>query len=172
MPKNDVEKITEETVAKGGVLVRFYIDMQDKDKTKLQPLMVSLVNDSLMKEPGVVYVYGSIEEPLEKNGLFTTSGTITMLFSNFAPLVSIAFKYAPAGIEILKPEKEIRFKTNELQSILMDLSQISMDYSKFILEKVMKPEELEKIHTSMQQRAELGKKFLDTSKKKEEPKKE
>ncbi len=172
MAKNDVEKVTEETVAKGGILVRFYLDMQDKEKEKLQPSLVSLVNDSLMKEPGVVYVYGSIEEPMEKNGLYTTSGIITMLFSSFIPLVSIAFKYAPAGIEILKPEKEVRFKTNELQSMLMDLSQISMDYSKFILEKVLKPEQVEDIRKNMLNRAELGKKFLETKKANEEEKKE
>jgi hypothetical protein len=165
--KSDVDRVTDETILKGGVLVKFYFDMQDHDKDKLQPLMVDLVNQRLMKEPGVVYVYGSIEEPLEKGGIYTTSGMITMLFSNFAPLVSIAFKYAPAGLEILRPEKEIRFKTNELQSILMDLSQISMDYSKYILEKVLKPEELEQINKQMQGRADLAKKFLEESKKEE-----
>ena len=161
MAKNDVERITEETVSKGGILVRFYFDMQDKDKDKLQPLMTNLVNEQLMKERGVVYVYGSIEEPLEKNGIYSTSAVITVLFSAFAPLVSISFKYAPAGLEILKPEKEIKFKPNELQSILMDLSQISMDYSKFIFEKLLKPEDMEKIKEQMQSRAELGKKFID-----------
>ena len=160
MAKDDVDKITDETIAKGGILVRFYFDMQDKDKEKLQPLMVNLVNEQLMKEPGVVYVYGSIEEPLEKSGVYTTSGIITMLFRGFAPLISIAFKYAPAGVEIIKPEREVHFRTNELQSILMDLSQISMDYSKFILEKVLKPEDLENIRKQMDNRANLSKKFL------------
>ncbi len=166
MPKDDVEKKTDETIAKGGILVRFYFDMQDRDKDKLQPLMVNLVNEQLMKEPGVVYVYGSIEEPMEKGGIYTTSGVITMLFSNFAPLVGIAFKYAPAGLEILRPEKELRFKTNELQSILMDLSQISMDYSKFILEKMLKPEDMEKIGKELENRAEVSKRFLESSREK------
>ncbi len=167
LAKNDVEKVTDETIAKGGILVRFYFDMQDKDKEKLQPLMVNLVNEQLMKEPGVVYVYGSIEEPLEKGGVYTTSGVITMLFSNFAPLVGISFKYAPAGLEILRPEKEVRFRTNELQSILMDLSQISMDYSKFIFEKMLKPEDMENIRKQMENRAELSKKFLGNREKKD-----
>ena len=168
MAKNDVEKVTEETIAKGGLLVRFYIDMQDKEKEKLQPLMINLVNEQLMKEPGVVYVYGSIEEPLEKHGVYTTSGTITMLFKSFAPLVGIAFKYAPAGIEILKPEKDIHFKPNELQRILMDLSQVSMDYSKYILEKLLTGEDLEKVRQQMDNRAEMGKKFLEQRNKDED----
>ena len=49
----------------------------------------------------------------------------------------------------------------------MDLSQISVDYSKYILEKVLKPEELEKIKSQMENRAETGKKLLE---KKEEKK--
>ncbi len=168
MAKTDVEKVTEEAIAKGGMLVRFYFDMQDKNKEKLQPLMINLVNEQLMKEQGVVYVYGSIEEPIEKHGVFTTSGVITVLFRSFAPLVGIAFKYAPAGIEILRPEKEMRFKPNELQSILMDLSQISMTYSKYILEKLLTGEDLEKVKQQMDNRAELGKKFLDQRKKEDE----
>ncbi len=171
MAKTDVEKMTEDTIAKGGILVKFYFDMQDRDKEKLQPLMVNLINEQLLKEPGVAYVYGSIEEPLERDGIYTTSGIVTVLFRSFAPLVSIAFKYAPAGVEILRPEHEIRFKTNELQSIVMDLSQISMDYSKFILEKIMKPEDIAKIQQQLQNRAELGKKFLVKKDEKKEEKK-
>jgi hypothetical protein len=167
MAKNEVEKVTEEAVAKGGILVKFYFDMQDKEKEKLQPLMANLINDNLLKEPGVIYVYGSIEEPLEKNGVYTTSAVVTALFKNVIPLAGVAFRYAPAGIEVLKPEKEVHFKTNELQSMLVNLSQMSMDYSRFIFEKVLKGEDLEKMMKQMQARAELGKKFLE--KKEEKP---
>lgn len=170
MAKNDVEKITEETLAKGGILVRLYFDMQEREKEKLQPLMANLINEQLMKEKGVIYVYGTIEEPLLKDGIYTTSGIITALFSAFQPLIGVAFKYAPGGIEILKPEREMKFKINELQSMLMDLSQISMDYSKFILEKVLKKEDLENIKKQMENRAELGKKFLDQRKTDDEKK--
>ena len=52
MAKSDVEKVTEEKVAKGGVLVRMYFDMQHEEKDKLQPLLVDLINERLMKEPG------------------------------------------------------------------------------------------------------------------------
>lgn len=103
--KNDVDMVTEEKVRKGGVLARLYFDMQDKDKEKLQHIMLSLVNDKLMKEKGVVYCYGTIEEPLEKDGIYITSATVTLLMDNFAPLIGIAFNYAPAGVEVLKPEK-------------------------------------------------------------------
>ncbi len=160
MPKDDVEKVTADAVAKGGVLVRFYFDMQHEEKDKLQPLLVNLVNDHLMKEAGVVYCYGAIEDPLEKDGVFITSGTITVLFDNFKPILGVAFRYAPAGIEILRPEKEMRFKVNELQSMLMDISQISVGYSSFILEKVLKKEDADNIRRQLENRSELGKRFM------------
>jgi hypothetical protein len=170
MPKNDVDRVTEEKIAKGGVLVRMYFDMQDKDKDKIQAILVDLVNERLMKERGVVYCYGAIEEPLHKNDIYITSATVTVLFDDFAPLLAVAFNYAPAGIEVLKPEKEMHFKTSQLQSMLMDVSQISINYSKYILERVMKPEDLEKIHKQLQNREELGKKHITWAKEKGEKK--
>ncbi|MCW6160391.1 MAG: hypothetical protein LVQ95_04880 [Candidatus Micrarchaeales archaeon] len=169
MAKNDVEKVTEEKIRAGGLLVKFYFDMQHKEKEKLQPLLVDLINERLMKEPGVVYVYGSVEEPLEKEGVFITSAIVTVLFDSFMPLLSISFRYAPAGIEILKPEKEMHFKTGELQSMLMDMSALSIGYSQFMLEKVLKPDELIEIKKQLENRAELGKKLME--KKKTEEKK-
>ncbi|MGI0100787.1 MAG: hypothetical protein ACREBH_03685 [Candidatus Micrarchaeaceae archaeon] len=161
MPKSDVDKVTEEKIAKGGLLVKFYFDMQSEDKEKLQPILVDLINERLMKEKGVVYCFGSVEEPLEKGGIWITSAIVTVLFDSFVPLIGISFRYAPAGIEILKPMNEISFKMFELQAMLMDLSQISLDYSKYILEKVLKPEDLEKIRGQLENRAETGKKILE-----------
>lgn len=162
MAKSDVDRVTEEKIANGGVLVKLYFDMQNADKDKLQPLLVDLVNERLMKEKGVVYCFGAIEEPLAQNdGSFITSAMITILFDSFMPLVGVAFHYAPAGIEILKPNHDMTFKPFELQSMLMDISQISLDYSKYILEKVLKPEDMEKIRGQIEQRTELGKKLLE-----------
>ena len=161
MARSDVDRVTEEKIAKGGVLVRLYFDMQHNEKEKLQPLLVDLINERLMKEKGVVYCYGSVEEPLEREGTYITSATVTMLFDSFVPLIGVAFRYAPAGIEILKPTSNMTFKTFELQAILMDLSQISLDYSKYILEKVMKPEDVELMKKQIENRHEIGKKLLD-----------
>jgi len=166
MPKSDVEKVTEEKIAKGGLLVKLYFDMRHEDKDKLQPLMVDLINGRLMKEPGVVYCYGAIEEPIKDGNTFVTSGILTVLFENFTPLVDVMFKYAPAGLEILKPRGEMRFKISELQSLLMDISNISINYSQYILERVMKPEDLEGMMKHLKDRESLGKKILDSKKEK------
>jgi hypothetical protein len=161
MAKSDVDRVTEEKIAKGGVLVKLYFDMQHKERDKLQPLLVDLINERLMKEPGVVYCYGSVEEPLEKDGIFITSAMVTMLFDKFQPLVGLSFKYSPAGIEILKPTNSMTFKTFELQAMLMDLSQISLDYSKYILEKALKPEDIENLRKQLDNRIDIGKRLLE-----------
>jgi hypothetical protein len=161
MAKNDVDRVTDEKIAKGGVLAKIYFDIQDTNKEKLQPLLVDLINERLMKEKGVVYCHGSIEEPIENKGVYITSAMVTVLFESFMPLVNIAFNYAPAGIEILRPTGEISFKIYELQAMLMDMSSISTAYSKYIIENVLKGESLEKLKQQMDERTETGRKHLE-----------
>jgi hypothetical protein len=170
--KSDVDKVTEETISNGGVLAKLYFDMRHTEREKLQPLMIDLINERLMKEKGVVYCYGAIEEPIENGGMFVTSGIVTVLFEKFFALVDISFRYAPAGIEILKPSKEMRFTIAELQSMLMDVSNISMTYSKFVMERVLKKEDLDNMMKHLADRESIGKRFLDEGKKKESGRKE
>jgi len=164
MAKTEGEKLTEEKLAKGGVLAKLYFDMQSKNREELQPLLADLINQRLMKERGVVYVYGAVDEPIEKEGVYSTTAIVTVLFDSFFPLVSISFNYAPAAIEILKPLNEMRFKTAELQGMLMDLVGISMTYSKYILENVLKGEDLSKMRAALDNRKEIGKKFIEEKK--------
>ncbi|MGC8496211.1 MAG: hypothetical protein ACP5RM_01110 [Candidatus Micrarchaeia archaeon] len=168
MAKNELEALTEEKISKGGILVKLYFDMQNVDKEKLQPLMTDLINEHLMKEPGVVYCYGAIDEPIESNGVYITNAIVTLLVENFIPLVGIALRYSPAGIEIIKPMKEIVFKPSALQAMLMDLSMFSLNYSKYVLEKVLKPEDIEEINKQIENRIEMGKKLLEGTKSNEE----
>ena len=138
-----------------------YFDMQHKEKEKLQPLLAEMINEHLLKEKGVIYCYGAIEEPMEKNGMAITSASLTMLFESFFPLINVAFNYAPAGIEILKPNKDMTFKVSELQTLLMDLTQVSVNYSKYIAEHVLKPEDMADVDKRLSQRLELGKRLLE-----------
>ncbi|MGC8622516.1 MAG: hypothetical protein ACP5SJ_00145 [Candidatus Micrarchaeia archaeon] len=161
MAKAELDRVTEEKILKGGVLAKLYFDMQDKDKDKLQPLMVNLINEHLMKEKGVVYCYGSIDEPILVKDLYTTSAVVTVLVDSFIPLVNIAFNYAPAGVEVLKPEKGIVLKANDMQAVLIDISQISVNYSRYVLEKVLGKDDLELIQRDLENRAKIGKDLLE-----------
>lgn len=165
MAKNEAERVTEEKVAKGGILVKMYFDMQSEEKDKLQPLLVELINERLLKEPGVVYCFGSVEEPILRDKLYVTSATMTVLFENFKSLILTTFKYAPVGVEVLKPQKELHINVWDLQPFLLDLSQLSIDYSRYMLEKILKKEDFDVINKQMENRKDMGKNLIDKSKK-------
>ncbi len=160
MAKSEVDRVTEETIEKGGILIKLYFDMQSEDESKLQPLMTDLISNRLLKEQGVVYCYGAIEEPIKVKDLYSTVAEVTTLFEKPSYAFKIAFNYAPAGVEILKPANEIHLTGAELQTILMDLSETSVNYSKYILEKVMKPEDINSIKTAIENRAAVGSKVI------------
>jgi len=171
LAKTDVERVTDEKVAKGGLLVKFYFDMQSEDKEKLQPLLVDLINERLMKEPGIVYCYGAVEEPIKRDKYFITSAAVHVLFENIRNLVMIAFKYAPIGVEIIKPQKDLHVNVWDMQSMLLDVSQFSVDYSRYILEKVLSSEDMAKINQDLENRREIGKKLMENRPKEGEEKK-
>ncbi len=160
-----VDEITYKTIASGGILARLYFDMQSEKQEDLQPLMLDLVNNRLLKTPGVVYCYGSIEEPIKlPEGVYSTSATLTVLFKNAVALLDVAFKFAPAGIEILKPEKEYKISISDLQAIVLNAAQVSIDYSQYILSKVLSKEDLAKVQLELKQREELGKRLMSKGK--------
>ena len=62
----------------------------------------------------------------------------------------------------------MQFRPAELQSLLLDISQISLNYSKYVLEQVLKPEELEKITAQLENRALIGKRLMEKNEDKNE----
>lgn len=162
--KNELELLTEEKIKNGGILAKIYFDIQDKDKERLQPLLTDLINNRLLKERGVVYGAGMINDPIKSDDIFVTSAAVTMLFESLSSIINVAFNYAPAGIEIIKPEREFNISTFDVQRILLDLSNVSITYSKYIMEHVLKPEELELVKKQLKNRAELGKNAIGNKK--------
>ena len=160
MPKSEVNEITEKTIKKGGILAKLYFDMQSEKKEDLQPLMTDLANNRLLKSPGVIYCFGAINEPISLGDRYSTSAELTVLVKNLGALIAIAFNFAPAGVEVLEPKGRYELTTSELQSILIDLSQTSLEYSSYILSRVMKKEDYEKIKEEIKGREELGKRYM------------
>ncbi len=169
MKKESVEEVTKRVLESGGILAKLYFDMQSEKPDDLQPLMAEMVNEKILKTPGVVYCYGSIDEPIKlDDSTYSTSAVLTILFKDFAALINVAFNYTPAGVEILKPEKEYLLKTSEMQSIALDVAQISVNYAQYILSKVLSKEDFEKIKESLERREKLGKELLEKAKKNSE----
>jgi len=168
MLKSEMQKLTEENISSGGILLRFYFDMQNKEKEKLQPLLVDLINERLLKEKGVVYSYGVIEEPLEIEGLYSTSATVTILFKNIRSAIMVVFRYAPVGIELIKPIRSVSINPGDIQGMLMDISQTADNYSRYILQSVLTEEQRQNLNKDISNRIEHGKQLIDKSNKKED----
>ncbi|MGC8662235.1 MAG: hypothetical protein ACP5RT_00390 [Candidatus Micrarchaeia archaeon] len=140
--------------------------MQSEKIDDLQPLMTELINNNIMKMNGVIYCYGSIDEPIKiDDTTYSTSAMLTVLFKNFGSLINLSFNYPPAGIEILRPSGEYTLKTSQMQSIILDIAQISLNYTQYILEKTLSPEDFKKIKETLERREKLGREIIEKSKK-------
>ncbi|MGB9703116.1 MAG: hypothetical protein ACP5HJ_00245 [Candidatus Micrarchaeia archaeon] len=160
---DEAEKIKKETLEKGGVLAKFYFDVHSNQKEILKNLMLDLISNNILKEEGVVYAYGTIEEPIENNGLFSTSAEVTILAKGFLPLLNLAIKYSPFAVEVLEPYQK-NFGAQELQEILLRVSEISSQFAEFVLQKVLSQEEKNELNKKILNRAELIKKFFQEKK--------
>ncbi len=160
MAKNEVDDITQRAIEKGGLLVKLYFDMHTDVQTDLQAIMADLVNNKLLKAKGVLYCFGSIDEPIKDGDMFTTSAIVTALIGSLEDAMNVVFTFAPAAIEVIKPEGEYRLKQSELQNTLVSLSSISMNYSEYILKRIMSQSDYEKIKGDIKAREELGKRIM------------
>jgi len=161
MTKSEVEETTYKVISNGGILAKLYFDVQSDKQENLQPLMVDLINNRLLKSPGVVYAFGVIDEPIKVEDLYSTNAQVTVLFKDLWSLVNVAFNFAPAGIEVLKPEKEYRLPIADIHALVLNISQISLQYSQYILSRVLSKEDYDKVIQELKNREELGKKFLE-----------
>lgn len=163
MAKSEVSEVTEKVIAKGGILTKLYFDMQSEKAEDLQPLMADLINQRLLKAPGVIYAAGSIDEPMKLEDVYSTNAMVTVLFNDLGALINVVFNFSPVGIEVMRPEGDYVIKAAHLNSLLLSLSQISMEYSKYILTKVLHGEELEKVEKELRVREEMGRKAMKES---------
>ncbi|MEM2908595.1 MAG: hypothetical protein QW590_03560 [Candidatus Bilamarchaeaceae archaeon] len=159
--KKDIKKITEKTIAEGGVLALLYFDIHAATKEDVQNLGAGFIQH-IIYTPGVVYALGEIDEPIAggegKN--YSSSIELKVLTKNFSTLANICLTHSPFSIEILRPN-DIRFSLSEAHELLALLSATTADYKRLILTKLAKPEEIAELQRQLVFRAEAGKKLLE-----------
>lgn len=157
---NEVEKVTKDAIASGGVLAILYFDVHAKTKEIVQELGTGFVNDMIHKQ-GVIYALGEINEPVSggdgKN--FSSSIEIKVLTKNFATLAAICMANSPYSVEILRPD-EIKMPLNEAHDLLGTMAATTAEYKTFIITKLAKPEEIANLQYTLGKRAEMGKNLL------------
>lgn len=160
MAEPSVSEVTEKAVRKGGILAKLYFDMQSERPEDLQSLMVDLINNRLLKAPGVIYCTGSIDEPIKLKDVYSTNAAVDVLFNDLGAMINVAFNFAPIGVDVIRPEGEFRIKTGELNAIMLGLSQISAEYSKYILTRVLSKGDLEKVNKELEVRDAMGARLI------------
>ncbi len=157
---SDVEKLTRDTVANGGILAMLYFDIHAKTKELVQELGTGFI-DEIIHKPGVVFALGEIDDPTGGNEKTNWSSSIEMkiLTKDFATLASICMSNSPYSIEILRPD-ELRLSLADAHSVLGTMSAVTAEYKRYILTKLSKPEEIAQLQENLKKRAEMGKKIL------------
>ena len=157
--EKSVDEITDDAIREGGYLAMVYFDLHATTADAVKNLMVGFIG-KLTREPGVIYAVGEIDQPLEKEGIFSTWAEVKLLASDFPTLVRIAAQYSPIGVEILRPD-EVRMNLGEAQGALLDISQTSQNFTRLIMEKMLTDGEKKDYATKLSQRMELGKKLFE-----------
>lgn len=160
----DEEKLTKETVRDGGVLALLYFDVHGTDKEKIREFSTGFIK-RMLNEPGIVYVVGEIDEPIETDEVVSTAIEVKVLAKSMPALVKFVAQYSPFSLEILKPE-EIRMSIADAHELLMSISAMMFDHKKYILERVAKKEDVERMKKELENRIKLGRMLLEKSTKK------
>jgi hypothetical protein len=155
----DIDKITKDAIAGGGVLALLYFDLHAGKKEVLQQLGTALVQ-KILSEPGVVYALGEVDEPIQNNDLMSTSVEVKILVKGLDSLARICGNFSPFSVEILRPE-EIRLTPDKAHDILMNISVNNYELKKFILEKVSNKADLEAHKKALSGRLEVSRKLLE-----------
>ncbi len=159
-----VEEVNDEVVGKGGLLVVVYFDIHGNSPEIIQNSMVEMIG-RMSHEMGVVYATGEIENPIEYEGMHSTCAEVRLLVKDLNSLVNVCFRYGPIGIDVIRPE-EITLSLPQLHEILLNISQTSQEYSQFMYEKIMTPEDKERFNKQLINRAELAKRIIEKGKEK------
>lgn len=167
--EEDLEELLEEATKHGAILSYLYFDAHGPSKDGVENSLVDFVG-KLSKERGVLYCKGEVFQALEvpDEGLspqlrFSCSTQVKILARDFSTLLGLCLKYGPIGVEILQPY-EIHLTVEEAQALLLDSSQSTQDYVKYILEKTMTPDEKLRLNEHLRRRQELAEKLRSQKK--------
>jgi len=162
-PKKSIQELTDETIRDGGFLVIMYFDMHGNSPDEIKHLLVEFLS-RIANDPLTVWTYGEIEKPELFENMYSTYAEVKVLVRNIMDLVNLVLKYAPLGIEILKPNTK-KLSAGEIQTILMDLSTFSSNFTAMYLKKGLTDEKKKEYARNMKIREEIGRKMIEKNKK-------
>lgn len=144
---------------RGAVHAKFFLDAHGPSKEATENVLLETVA-KVTKEKGLLFSKGEIENSLEAEGLYSAFATVEVVTNNFQSLVKLFLTYAPASVEILEPQR-LSLPIKEAQDILLDASQSTQMYSKYIMEHTMTPEQKADFQERLKRKAEYGAKMKE-----------
>ncbi len=160
--ERDLDDLFKEASKRGAVLAIMHFDAHGRSADFAKNFLVDFLS-RLSKESGVLYCKGEVESELERDGVFSTCSEVKILVERLSVLFDVAMRYGPIAVEIIEPT-EFKLDVQETQDLILDASRMSMDYSKYILDRAIKPEEAQFLQEKMTRRAEFGKQLSEKGK--------
>ncbi len=158
------EEIIENTLRDGGVLAEIYFDLHGSSAEIVKNIMTDTIS-KLTQEPGVIFAYGEIEDSMEhEENLHSTYAQGRILAKDLESFLNICMKYAPMGVEIIKPHK-MNVDAGTLQRLFLNAASFSYNFTEMYLKKTLTDADKIEYGKKMKMREEMGKKLLDKIKK-------
>ncbi|MFH1240306.1 MAG: hypothetical protein V1672_03750 [Candidatus Diapherotrites archaeon] len=123
-----------------------FIEMQAIEKTLLEH-QLSKMEIALNKEKDFTIYSVEKAEITKEDEYYSSYLEINLTVRDFTTLMHFVMFYAPASLEIIKPEK-MEFTAHDLQDGLIDLSEMLHKYTEYVT-KLMNREELERFHRNI-----------------------
>lgn len=159
MVEKTPQELIEEHIKKGAILAVLYFDVHANNKEAVHPTLVELVS-KLTREFGVISSVGELDEPIENNGMWSSSAEVTVLMRDFSSLSNLCIRYGPIGVEVIKPD-QIKLDLGEAQRTLLNISQIGQEFANYVITKVMSKDEKAAFDRKMAAKADIGKKLME-----------
>ncbi|MEM4137150.1 MAG: hypothetical protein QXH71_00150 [Candidatus Anstonellaceae archaeon] len=153
------EKLKERVINRGGFFVYFYFDVHSNSPENMQSLAVSF-SSKITNEKGVAFGISEIDQPLEKDGIYSTAIKTTLLVEDFPSLVRLAMTYMPIAIQIEEPLEQ-KIDAGQLQLSLIELSTFCQELTNHILTKGMNEEQKKRFDQEIATKIILGKKIME-----------
>ena len=164
--KKSPDELIEQTLRDGGIMAEIYFDLHGSSPEIVKNIMTDMIA-KLTQEPGVVFAYGEIEEAMEhENNLYSTYAQGRLLSKDLESLLNVCMKYAPMGIEIIKPHK-MTVDAGTLQRLFLNAASFSYNFTEMYLKKALSEADKIEYAKKMKMREQMGKEILDKIKKEE-----
>ncbi|MFA5382338.1 MAG: hypothetical protein WC356_04170 [Candidatus Micrarchaeia archaeon] len=158
--KKSPEEIIEQTIKDGGLMAEIYFDLHGSSPEIVKNIMTETIS-KLTQEPGIIFAYGEIDDAIKcENNLYSTYSQGRVLAKDLESFLNLCMKYAPMGVEVIKPHK-MNVDAGTLQRLFLNAASFSYNFTEMYLEKALNEEDKIEYAKKMKAREEMGKKILE-----------